>query len=238
MRDNMPEAFVVSLADSNLNYEDMRLALRAYLSDEIPTGIVRLSVENNKMNVVRQAYATVEENRNNFFDALLRFDLFRNTKVYELMQTNEVLYLRHEFNWKTYESRLVLYGENGRATFPMSQLPLIGGCWSNHVAQRMLNGQIFLKYVFDTAKASLANLAESHQWDCKIVACDNCFYAPFLFFYRDANGNLADGCEEEREKVYMYYLIGVYPKAHQWIISHSEEESFYNDFYTKYTPEH
>lgn len=234
----MPEAFVVSLADSNLNYEDMRLALRAYLSDEIPTGIVRLSVENNKMNVVRQAYATVEENRNNFFDALLRFDLFRNTKVYELMQTNEVLYLRHEFNWKTYESRLVLYGENGRATFPMSQLPLIGGCWSNHVAQRMLNGQIFLKYVFDTAKASLANLAESHQWDCKIVACDNCFYAPFLFFYRDANGNLADGCEEEREKVYMYYLIGVYPKAHQWIISHSEEESFYNDFYTKYTPEH
>ena len=124
---------------------------------------------------------------------------------------------------------MVLVGEDGEEIrFLMPEIPLIGSCWSNFVAQKMLNGQMYLKFVFDVAKSTLEFCNETNRTNCQIIACDNCFYAPYLYFYKDKG---------ENTRVYVDYLIKEYPKAYEWLQNREENENFYNDFYIKYVAE-
>ena len=100
----------------------------------------------------------------------------------------------------------MLYGANDKLTFYMPQIPLTGGCFSNFVAQKMLMGQMYLQFIFNAAKSSLEYITEKYDINCKIVACDNCFYAPYLMVYRDENGKMVEGIDENAKKTYMEYL--------------------------------
>lgn len=174
--------------------------------------------------------------RESFLYSLTNNGLFRTNEVYRLMKENDKIYIKHRFNWNAYESCLVLVGENGKEVrFLMPEIPLIGGCWSNYVAQRMLNGQMYLKFVFDVSKSALEFHNETNYTNCKIIVCDNCFYAPYLYFYRDKNGKLHE-FDDYDEKVYMDYLMKEYPKAYEWLQNRNKDENFYDDFYVKYIP--
>jgi hypothetical protein len=118
----------------------------------------------------------------------------------------------------------------------MPAIPLIGGCWSNYVAQRMLMGQMHLQFIFSAVKSSLDFLNETNNLDCTIVACDNCFYAPYLYFYRNKDGKIDNGFDDDAEKVYMDYLINEYPEAYEWLSNRKPDEHFYENFYIMHTP--
>lgn len=228
---------LINIAINNLSkFENIQIIIKAYQSDEIKNELVYKCVENGNLDEIVKKNEELRNERDYFLYSLMNNGLFREANVYHLLKENNTVYIKHEFNWNTYESRLALVGNDKTIYFLMPEIPLIGGCWSNFVAQRMLNGQMYLKFVFEVAKSSLKFLCETDNIDCKIVSCDNCFYAPYLYFYMNKDGKMDAFCDDA-EKVYMDYLIKEYPKAYEWLQNRENGKYFYDDFYVKYIPE-
>lgn len=238
LRERLPEEWVVLIAQSALDYFTTLVAVRAYYHDDVPNEILQACINANNLDAVGDIMDKIRHQEDVFDETLRANQLFRSKEVTQLLKDNDVVYIRHEFNWNTYHSKLVLEGATGKLYFPMPEIPLIGGCWSNFVAERMLHGQLYLQCTFRTAAASLRFYAEDNQCNCKIIACDNCFYAPYLYFVREkATGALETYHDVPTEKVYMDYLINEHPKAYEWLMNHPDGKHFYDDFYVKATPE-
>ena len=228
---------LINIAIGNLsNFDNVQTIIKAYQSDEIENELVYNCVRDGNLDEIIKKNEGLKNKRDCFQYLLMNNSLFREANVYRLLKENDTVYIKHEFNWNTYESRLALVGNYKTIYFPMPEIPLIGGCWSNFVAQRMLNGQMYLNFVFGVAKSSLEFLCETDSINCKIVSCDNCFYAPYLYFYRDKKGKLDGFCDGDI-KVYMNYLIKEYPKAYEWLQNRKDGEYFYEDYYVKHIPE-
>lgn len=235
-RDKLPVNAIIQMAKLKLNYEEFLFVIRCFKSFEISNDVIFDCLNNNNLDALYKNMDEIKEKRESFQDALLHNELFRTSEVYEIMRKESVLYVKHEFNWASYESRLVLIGGEKRLCFPMPQIPLIGGCWSNQVAQRMLMGQMFLQFCFKAATASLEFIKTVHQFSCKIVPCDNCFYAPYLYFNKNKDDSMDKWGGDSPEKVYMDYLTKEYPEAYNWLMKQSDNQSFYDDFYILHIP--
>ena len=235
-RDKLPVPAIILMAKLKLDYDEFLFVIRCFKSFEIYDDFIFDCLEHNNLSALHENMNEVEEKRNCFQHDLFHNRLFITGEVEEIMCKESVLYLKHEFNWSTYESRLVLVGGEKKLYFPMPQIPLMGGCWSNHVAQRMLMGQMYLQFVFKSAIASLEFLKATNFLSCKIVPCDNCFYAPYLYFYKNKDGSMDQGGGDSPEKVYMEYLIKEYPEAYHWLMNRPDGQYFYDDFYVVHVP--
>ena len=237
-RNRLPIEMISLAAENETALANERVLIHAYHSDEFSDDFVFACLKNDDAEALREKIKEIDNKRNSFQDSLQNNDLFRGCNVFDLMKDNKIIYIRHEFNWNTYESRLVLSGGDTKLYFPMPEIPLKGSCWSNSVAERMLQGQMYLQYVFKAATASLLFLKETENLSCEIIPCDNCFYAPYLYFLKNEDGTYDRGFPLENEqKVYMDYLIKEYPEAYHWLMNRPKGKYFYDDFYVSYTPD-
>lgn len=237
LREHLPTEYITLAAEREVFLSNEHALIIAYHSDEFSNDFVFECLKNDNVEALKERFEEIDARRQAFQDALLGNRLFRTTEVYYLLKDNENVYIRHEFNWNTYESRLVLCGEKRRLYFSMPSIPLIGGCWSNLVAHRMLMGQMYLQFIFKAAAASLLFLKETNNLNCNTIPCDNCFYAPYLYFLKNEDGSYDLSCPEKNaKKVYMDYLIKEYPEAYQWLLNRPEGKYFYDDFYVTHTP--
>ena len=212
LRSRMPANLVDAVVDNLSKFDNMQTIIKAYQSDEIDNALVYECVKNGNLERIMERFEVIKCQQDSFQYDLMNNCLFRNANVYNLLEQNNILYIKHEFNWNTYDSRLVLVGNNENIYFSMPQIPLIGGCWSNFVAQRMLMGQMYLQFIFDSAKSSLEFLCEMKNINCKIVACDNCFYAPYLYFYVDEKGKLVFRMKSGKKRIYKAIPIHLHIK--------------------------
>lgn len=235
LRSRMPISLIDAVVDNLSKFDNIQIIIKAYQSDEIDNALVYECAKKGNLERIMKKLEVIKYQQDSFQYDLMNNCLFRNANVYNLLEENNIVYIKHEFNWNTYDSRLVLVGNNENIYFSMPQIPLVGGCWSNFVAQRMFIGQMYLKFIFDSAKSSLEFLCKTNNINCEIVACDNCFYAPYLYFYVNEDGQL-NSSMDDCKKVYMDYLIREYPSAYEWLQNRNENESFYYDFYVKHIP--
>lgn len=160
----------------------------------------------------------------------------------KILINSDKIFVSFRFDLNTYNSWVVLtgrtYDENGNQQsseellISTPKIPLIGGCWSNLVAMRMLDGQkkvsLMLDEVYYWLKYGMKYelhcnsfyVAENRKKNMEIIKVDRCIYAPFLYLTAD----------DEVDKVYMDFLTENYPEAYRYALK--------CNFFSKYLSEY
>jgi len=123
----------------------------------------------------------------------------------EFLIESEKIFVSFRFNQTTYDSDIVLtgrtYNEDGSIYFSQEKLirtpriPLIGGCWSNVVATKMLSGQTFVSTMLENTANAIKYMQyydddiirRRNNTPLVVIKVDRCLYAPFLYFITNEN---------------------------------------------------
>jgi hypothetical protein len=156
-----------------------------------------------------------------------------------ILTDSERIFVSFRFDWKTYESNIVLTGRTydfcGNAINSLEgllrtpQIPLIGGCWSNIVAMRMLQGQVLVSTMLENVTNALRYMHYNYNYKNnvrgskypEIIKVDRCFYAPLLYLSPDNHD-----CTNTE---YMPYLADNYPQSYQYLLE--DREGFWHDYH-------
>ena len=156
-----------------------------------------------------------------------------------LLVESDKIFVSFRFDWKTYESNIVLtgrkYSPSGDITYSderllrTPQIPLMGGCWSNVVAMRMLQGQVLVSTMLENVTNALRYMHFNYDYRAKghdgklpkIVKVDRCLYAPLLYLSSDMHNY--------SNTEYMPYLQEKYPLAYQKLLEN--HEGFWSEYH-------
>lgn len=172
----------------------------------------------------------------------------------EIFVNSDKIFVSFRFDLYTYESWVVLtgrtYDKSGKQLssnemlIPTPQIPLIGGCWSNSVAMRMLRGQELVSMMLDEVYYWLKYAMKFYihynifyynpdrKTDIEIIKIDRCLYAPFLYLTEE---NVWDDENDDGdcEKIYMDFLTENYPEAYQNVQKHSSFTEYLREYHDK-----
>lgn len=176
------------------------------------------------------------------FPNFLRFQVDTTN---DLFTKSDKIFLSFRFHYKdeSYRSYIVFtgrtYDENGiqqsseELLVQTPHIPLIGGCWSNHVAMNMLAGQQLVSYLLENTywwlKYELAysiyhrrNIyaAETEKKDTRIIKIDRCLYAPVLYLL-----------DKNDERKYMSFLSEKYPEAYEKVLQYPSMSAYLENYH-------
>lgn len=155
---------------------------------------------------------------------------------------SDKIFVSFRFDLKTHKSWVVLTGRkykdgvqssSNELLLPTPQIQLIGGVWSNFVAMRMLDGQLFvsgvldevyyyLKYSLEYEQLRCFNIPHNRKKKTEINKVDRCLYAPFLYL-TDNDGNIK----------YMDFLTKNYMDAYKFALGCTSFSKYLEEYHDK-----
>lgn len=161
--------------------------------------------------------------------------IIRNEKVYKILRENDLVNIRFHFDWNNYKSVIKIIGSNTNEEYEQRtpQIPLIGGAWSNLVATRCLTGQIFVSALLECVRLQLEFIVKDRMLDTKIKKNDNCFYAPFMTYMVNENGEFSN-LDDNRHIEYHDLLKRNYPEAYKQVINLKDGENYWDKYHDVY----
>jgi hypothetical protein len=201
-------------------------------------GGLGVNISDPKSELTESAYSELEL-QNMFLKNGCELQRHIHTNFRTLLVDSERIFVSFRFDWETYESNIVLTGRTydlggnvdttveGLLRTP--QIPLMGGCWSNVVAMRMLQGQVLVSTMLENVTNALKYMHYNYDYRAKgaagrlpkIVKVDRCLYAPFLYLH-------PNNYDHENAE-YMPYLADNYPQAYQQLLEN--REGFWTDYH-------
>lgn len=157
--------------------------------------------------------------------------------INRLIGSNANIYVTFKFDWNNHKSWVVVTGgENGeKFEIITPQIPLIGGCWSDHVAKRMAVGQVLVSAMLESVAIQLEFHAYNKGYNIKIHKIDKCFYGPLLYYSKDENGKAADNLNncigEHRE--YLPLLTQNNPEAYKYVLMYPDGRDYWKLYHDK-----
>jgi hypothetical protein len=161
------------------------------------------------------------------------------TNYRDLLVGSERIFVSFRFDWNNYKSDIVLTGrtydlggnvdKSVEVLLRTPQIPLVGGCWSNVVAMRMLQGQVLVSTMLENVTNALKYMHYNYDYRAKgkagrlpkIIKVDRCLYAPFLYLH--PNNYTRKNAE------YMPYLVENHPQAYQYLLEN--REGFWSEYH-------
>lgn len=143
-----------------------------------------------------------------------------------LIKNNDTIEIYFVFDWNDYTSKIVIEGidTKEKVNLKTPQIPLMGGCISNYVVNRLVIGQIFVSSMLEAVRVNiefLANeyLTENNKNKKEIIKIDRCFYAPFLIKMNDGKMEYTKILEEK------------YPEALEVLKNLKDDESYWKKYH-------
>lgn len=177
----------------------------------------------------RMAYGKFFDDFNSDFISKLRDGIDR------VKDGNSNIYVKFKFDWSTYKSWIVIEGgENGnKLEITTPQIPLIGGCWSDHVAKRMAVGQVFVSAMLESVFIQLEFIAYNNGYNVKVHKVDKCFYGPILFYTKNEDGSpYNDECGDHHEE-YLPLLTENHPEAYKHVLMYPNGRDYWEQYHDK-----
>ena len=151
----------------------------------------------------------------------------------KVLSKSDKIFVSLRFDWGTYKSDIVMTGRNydrngyvvasQECLIRTPQLPLMGAAWSNTVAMRMLQGQIFVSAMLENVANALRYMEYNYwQRQPEIIKVDRCLYAPLLYLITNETESwlsVAENREYVEPKIeYMAYLWENHPQAYRYLM--------------------
>lgn len=154
---------------------------------------------------------------------------------FAFVQNAEKIFISFRFDIRTYKSWIIItgrtYDNNGdiltsdELLIETPEIPLVGGCWSNHVALRMCLGQNLVSTMLDSVYLCIKHDTSSFYGDnrkIEVIKVDRCLYAPLMYKLNPKN-----------EKEYMDVLKERYPQAYEYAIKYPIFSEYLSEYHDK-----
>ena len=204
-RDSEKKLYRLDIKDGLENIENKKI-------ENLENKIKELNDVNNSLNVLINA-------------PLCDNPITTNYNVEKILRENKFVDIRFKFDWNKYSSTIVIIGRDTNEEYEQRtpQIPLIGGAWSNFVATRCLTGQVFISSLLECVRLQLEFMAKEYDLNTTIIKHDNCFYAPYMTYMIDDNGN-----------EYHELLKNNYTEAYKQVINLKNGENYWEKYHDIY----